>query len=399
MSASEWLIFVVGAVAIAWVADSHRRLMRALSRSLPGLSPPPAYPSVTVIRPIRGLDVGAKENVQALLSMDYPGELEILCVFDSETDPAFPLVRDLIAQRKTSGAARAEVLIAGAPPPGRTGKLNAMLVGVRQARGELVAFNDSDTRPSPKLLRHLVDALLSNPRAGAAFAPIVAVCDAPRVGDAGYALLVNAWYSPSVALVSGPQGELPFIMGQLMVFRPEALESIGGVGCAEGQLVDDMYIGKRVTEAGWQNVMITEPLPVVIGGMGLGQFLRTFRRWILFSQGGLPKSFTRFNWGRGVAVWLGWLALAAAVVSGHLLAALAPAAAVAAFAASQLHLQRSLGGPSVPAASLWMAPLMPILAALVALSTRLSRRVDWRGRSYNLDRGARLGSGSAAAGR
>jgi ceramide glucosyltransferase len=184
-----------------------------------------------------------------------------------------------------------------------------------------------------------------------------------------------------------------------MVFRPEALESIGGVGCAEGQLVDDMYIGKRITEAGWQNVMITEPLPVVTGGMGLGQFLRTFRRWILFSQGGLPKSFTRFNWGRGVAAWLGWLALAAALVSGQLPAAIAPAAAVAAFAASQLRLQRSLGGPSVPASSLWMAPLLPIVAALVALSTRLSRKVDWRGRSYSLDRGARLGSGSAAAGR
>jgi len=399
VSASGWLIFVVGAVAIAWVADSHRRLMRALSRSLPGLSPPPAYPSVTVIRPIRGLDVGAKENLQALLSMDYPGALEILCVFDSETDPAYPLVRDLIAQRKAPGAGRAQVLIAGAPPSGRTGKLNAMLLGVREARSELVAFNDSDTRPGPKLLRHLVDALLSNPRAGATFAPIVAVCDAPRIGDVGYALLVNAWYSPSVALVSGPHGELPFIMGQLMVFRPEALESIGGVGCAEGQLVDDMYIGKRITEAGWQNVMITEPLPVVTGGMGLGQFLRTFRRWILFSQGGLPKSFTRFNWGRGVAAWLAWVALAAALVSGQLPAAIAPAAAVAAFAASQLRLQRSLGGPSFPAWGLWMAPLLPIVATLVALSTRLSRKVDWRGRSYSLDRGARLGSGSATAGR
>ena len=35
-------------------------------------------------------------------------------------------------------------------------------------------------------------------------------------------------------------------MGQLMVFKRRALEAIGGVGVAQGQFVDDMYIGKRL---------------------------------------------------------------------------------------------------------------------------------------------------------
>ena len=394
MSLLGWFVIIGAAFALAWVAISHRRLMRALARTVPGLSQPTAYPSVTVIRPIRGLDVGARENLEALLSLDYPGELEIFCVLDSEADPAYPLVRELIARR--SAKHHAAVLIAGPPPPGRTGKLNAMLLGAGRARGKLLAFNDSDTRPQPKLLRHLVEALSSNSRAGATFAPIVAVCDKPRLGDVGYGLLVNAWYSPSVALVAGERGELPFIMGQFMVLRREALDAIGGLACAEGQLVDDMYIGKRVAEAGWDNVMIGEPLPVAIGGLGFFQFLRTFRRWILFSEGGLPSSFTRFNWSRGVAAWVGWIALATGLASGQLAPTLLAALTIVAFAASQLGLQRRLGGPSVPIASLWMAPAMPILAALVALSARLWRKVDWRGRSYNLDRGARLGSGSAA---
>jgi ceramide glucosyltransferase len=390
-------IALFGALLVLALAKSHRGLMRALSRSLPAQAKPPAYPSVTIIRPIRGLDVGAKENLQALLNTTYPGELELFCVLDSEADPAYPVVRALVDAREKRGASRVEVLIAGTPPPGRTGKLNAMLLGVEHARGELLAFNDSDTRPGPDLLRGLVDALLSNPRAGSAFAPIVAIVDAPRAGDVGYALLVNAWYSPAVALVAGAEGELPFIMGQFMVFKREALEAIGGVGCAEGQFVDDMYIGKRVADAGWLNVMIQEPLPVVIGGMGMFQFLITFRRWILFSQGGLPCRFTRLNWARGLLAWGAWLGLAAALLLGDAAAAILPALAVFAFAASQLRLQKRFGGPSVPLRYLWIAPVMPIIGAGVALSTRISRRVDWRGRSYILERGARLGSGSAAA--
>ena len=59
-------------------------------------------------------------------------------------------------------------------------------------------------------------------------------------------------YQPNEKQLMFCLGELPFIMGQLMVFRRPALRAIGGVACAEGQLVDDMYIGKRVHEAGFR---------------------------------------------------------------------------------------------------------------------------------------------------
>ena len=48
------------------------------------------------------------------------------------------------------------MLLAGKPPPGRTGKLNAMMLGEARAQGELIAFSDSDTRPGPHLVRVLI---------------------------------------------------------------------------------------------------------------------------------------------------------------------------------------------------------------------------------------------------
>lgn len=378
--------------------EGHLRLRGVLSRRRPPPAPPASARSVTVIRPVRGLDFGSEENIRAFLEMEYPGPLELLFVLDSEDDPATPVIRRMVAQRAGRGP-RAQVLIAGSPPPQRTGKLNAMLVGVAAATGELLAFNDSDTRPAPDLLARLVAALEERPGTGCTFAPVCAQADAPRAGDVAYGLLVNAWYGPTVAWAAEPEGELPFIMGQLMVFRRAALDAVGGVGVAEGQFVDDMYIGKRIAEAGWKNVVIDAPLRVVTGGMGPWSFLKTFRRWILFSESGLPFRFTRPNWVRGVACWLAWGVGIAAVVTGDWISAVLAAAAIGASVWTQAWLQRACHGPRIAPTQLWVPAVLPLVGAFVALSARLNRRVDWRGRSYDLDAEARLGAkGSPAAG-
>src|SRR5216683_1752439 len=328
------LLSLLGVALLVGIVYGHRQLARGLSRSAVPASRPASYPSVTVIRPMRGLDVGARENILALLDTVYPGPLEILFVFDSESDPGFPLVRELIQQ--------------------------------------------------------LVDALLADPKAGASFAPILAAADVPTAGDIGYGLLVNAWYGPSVELAAGLDNQLPFIMGQLMVFRREALNAIGGLGCAEGQFVDDMYIGQCVARAGWRNVITAHRLRVVTGGMTMLQFLQIFRRWVLFSAGGLPTQFTRPNWLRGILAWTAWIALILSVAIGSPAATLLCMAAICTVASSQVSLQRSFGGPRVPARYLWVPAILPLIAGAVALSTRFYRRVDWRGRNYNLDRSARL---------
>src|SRR6185437_2764792 len=66
--------------------------------------------------------------------------------------------------------------------------------------------------------------------------------------------------------------------------------------------VDDMYLGACVQRAGFRNVMIPHPLAVTTGGMSLGAFVKLFRRWLLFSQSGLPGGFTGRSWLRGLAL-------------------------------------------------------------------------------------------------
>ncbi|HZJ55232.1 MAG TPA: hypothetical protein VFD38_13920, partial [Myxococcaceae bacterium] len=121
------VLLALAVLSLVLLVEGHVRLRRVLARR-PAPPPFPATaPSISVIRPVKGLDIGAVDNIRAFLEMEYPGRLELLFVVDSEEDPATPVIRRLIAEHPTT-ARRVELLFSGSPPPRRTGKLNAMLV-------------------------------------------------------------------------------------------------------------------------------------------------------------------------------------------------------------------------------------------------------------------------------
>jgi len=385
------LLGLIGFAVLALVVTWHFRLSRAIAPRDKVLAFRKHYPSVTVIRPVRGKDVGAADNFRAALDTGYPGEVETLFIFDDDKDPGLPIAQEVVAAHLASGRrGSAAVVVAGAPPAGRTGKLNAMVVGQRLARGELIAFGDSDTRPDHDVLRGVVDTLLASPENGSAFAPVL-VYDAPQAaGDVFYQVMQNSLYSPLAAWASGQKRELPFIMGQLMVFRREALAAIGGVESVQGQLVDDMAIGKRVHEHGFKNVMSRSPLHIATGGLTLRKFLPIFRRWMYFSRNGLPTSFVWRQWLQGAEWFIAFGTVVAALATGHLVAALLSLLAMVAQTASLIALNRRYGGAPIPPRLWWAAAAFYFVSPVVLVQNMLKNRVEWRGREYKLNTAAAL---------
>ena len=389
-TAGGWLLGA-GVVLLGLVWRWHSMMSRAVAPHAGEPAHASRYPSVTVIRPVRGKDVGAEDNFRAALDTGYPGEVETLFVFDDDNDPGLPLAREVVAAHMASGrAGTAGVIVAGAPPAGFTGKLNAMIAGERRAKNELIAFGDSDTRPDKQVLRGVVDALLSRPRAGSAFAPVLVYQPAQFAGDALYAFMQNAMYSPLAAHASGPSRTLPFIMGQLMVFRRQALASIGGVSAAKGQLVDDMAIGRALHEAGWENVMSRKPLHIATGGMTLREFIPVYRRWMSFSKNGLPLSFTWRQWLAGASFFIALFLSLGALAVGGVRAAVPSLAALFLVGDSLLLLHKRYGGSPIPLRLAWAAWGVFIISPYVLATNLLKRKVEWRGRSYDLAHGDAL---------
>jgi len=272
-----------------------------------------------------------------------------------------------------------------------------MIVGLAQASGELVAFGDSDTRPDAQVLRRVVETLLASPDAGAAFAPVVVVKAPQTVGDVGAALMLNGLYGAAVADTVQRSGGMPFIMGQLMVFRREALAALGNLKALSGHLVDDMQIGVQLAAAGYRNVVAPHPLSIVVRGLKLGDFVRMFRRWLIFSRSGLPAgSFKGRVWLRGFEFWLGLIVAVLALLGGHPIAALLATVVPLAVGWSIVRLHRALGGAAIGWYRAWVP--LAILAAgpLALISALLWPEVSWRGRSYRLDTHSRLAGATPA---
>jgi len=383
------LVSAAALLGFAW------RVHRSLACALAPQPPPPRlddYPSVSVIRPIRGLDADAEENLRAGLDHGYPGEVETLFVFDDEREPVVPIVHQAIEQHRAAGGRdRIEVLYCGAPPPGRTGKLHAMIHGLRQARGDLVAFVDSDVLADRDTLRVTVETLVGDPKAGSAAAPAVVTPEPLSVWDAASNLLLNGFYNPTSRLMARRHGgTLPFIMGQFMVLRREALLAIGNLEDVAGNFVDDIQIGQHMERAGFRNRLTPRPVALIWKGVGFAEFVQNFRRWMTFSRG-FPWMPFKWSVAWRVSVFFAGVAGATAfAAAGHGVAALAWLSPALAVNASVLRLHKAMGGHPIAARHGFAPALVLLLIPWIFVRVYTQKQVEWRGRVYELDPRGRL---------
>ncbi len=219
-------------------------------------------------------------------------------------------------------------VLANGGPPGPSGARNT---GLAAAGTELVAFVDSDVRPRAGWLAHLVP-LFADPRLAVA---------APRVTSAAGPSLVERYERSSSPLdlgahpgVVGPGRRVPYVPSAALVARRAALVEVGGFDedLAIGEDVDLVW---RVIKRGWtvryapQSVVEHRPRRSLVG---LLRQRYTYGRSAALLERRHPRCASALQLTPQTAVI--WLAAAA----------LGPAAAAGAVAASTLRALLSTGG-------------------------------------------------------
>lgn len=115
-------------------------------------------PFVSVIAPIRGVDPGLEENLSALFQQDYP-DYEIVFVTDAASDPSLKVIENVKTRHSNSHIATRVVIAGAAVDCGQKVHNLRVAVGEIDSRSEALVFVDADARPQVHWLRSLVAPL------------------------------------------------------------------------------------------------------------------------------------------------------------------------------------------------------------------------------------------------
>jgi ceramide glucosyltransferase len=194
---------------------------------------PDFQPFVSVIAPTRGFEKGFVDNVHPLLEQAY-SNYEILFVFDNPQDPSLQLVKELNAKTIISG-----------PANGTGQKVHNLIVAVDQIdpKCEVLVFVDTDARPATDWLRQLV-APLADENVGASTGYRWFV---PERG--GLASRLRGVWNASVASALGADTAKNFCWGGSTAIRRSTFEDLGIVDHWRGTVSDDFTITRVLKEA------------------------------------------------------------------------------------------------------------------------------------------------------
>jgi cellulose synthase/poly-beta-1,6-N-acetylglucosamine synthase-like glycosyltransferase len=219
---------------VRWLAYFRRELEAKRSLYLPFAS---------VIVPCRGLDQGLRANLSALFAQHYPA-YEIIFVSDASEDPALAVAEDVRREFASESVARVSFVVAGrASESGQ--KVHNLRAAVRECdpESEALVFVDTDARPSTTWLRSLV-APLADERVGAAtgyrwFLPVVG----------GLCSQLRSVWNASIASALGPDGARNFCWGGSTAIRRQTFERLRMHERWRGTLSDDFALTRALQEA------------------------------------------------------------------------------------------------------------------------------------------------------
>ncbi|MGH9944688.1 MAG: glycosyltransferase [Pyrinomonadaceae bacterium] len=357
-------------------------------------SPSSYTPCASVFVPCRGLDQGLRENLRAVLSQRYPS-YEVIFVADNADDPALGLIAEECATLAgKTGAPQTRVVVAG--PATESGqKVHNLIAGVRVAdpASEVFIFVDTDARPHSDWLRALV-APLADEKIGAAtgyrwFMPVTG----------GMASHLRSVWNASIASALGERVERNFCWGGSTAVRRETFARLDVAERWRGALSDDFTLTRVLREAKLPIHFVPQCLTATHEDCGFRELLEFTTRqikitrvyapplWKLLLAGNFLFVTTFFGgigltlWRalRGAGFWPATLILGLIFILGLGKAAVRLRAVSLPLAADGVRL-----GSAAMLAHLCLWPLAAVVYLYNALAAAGSRRIRWRGITYDL---------------
>ena len=342
--------------------------------------PDDAYlPSVSVLKPVHGLEAQLKQNIESFFRQDYP-DYEILFAADEATDPALEVVREVCARYPH---VRSRVLVTGTPWPNPV--VYSFHCLTEAAAHEILVTTDSDVEVGPRYLREIVPPLL-DPKIG------MVTCVYRGKNVAGFfsgltAIGMSVEMTAGVLVANLLEG-MKFGLGPTTVVRKDSLASIGGYTALRDYIAYDFAIGNLIAKAGYRVVLSGHTIDHVVNQKSFGRMWQNQLRWAQTTRYSRPKG--HFGSGLIFAMPYGLLGFLAAAGLGHwgIGALLLGVALLNRLTEAWLVGWIVVRDPQVRRAP-WLYPLRDLLGFAVWFASYLKLRYVWRDSRFEL-KGTRI---------
>lgn len=238
---SIWGLLLVN---VALIIAGYIYYIKIEGKELPEIKGVP--PLVTIMVPAHNEGVVIVKTVESLLRFDYPQDrYEIIVINDNSSDNS----AELLAAIQTKNPTRQLHIINTDAVVGGKGKSNALNIGFKQAKGDLIAIYDADNTPEKTALRYLVAELSNDEKLGAVVGKF-------RTRNRNASLLTRFINIETLSFQWMAQAgrwqlfKLCTIPGTNFIMRREIIEAIGGWD--EKALAEDTEISFRIYMMGYK---------------------------------------------------------------------------------------------------------------------------------------------------
>ena len=354
------------------VIFSSWRYFRAAKRSA---AYPAFTPAVSILKPMRGQDPGAYENLASFCRQDYP-QYEILLCVDPDDQTVLPIVERL----RRNFPKRTIRVLYGSGRIATNDKVAKLARLVSEAQYEFVVISDSDVRVRPDYLRQ-VTAPLARPNVGAVTCFYVSVEDRTFTDRLQTIGMMSDFY-PGI-LVAWQLDGIKFALGPTIATTRSRLAAFGGYAAIENRPADDLLVGRLIAEQGYEVALLPYTIQTVADYGSFRELLHKRLRWIVVMRNLRPAGHFGLIFTLGLAWTLTAIAVhpTAPVIMGffgaYLLLRVVMTAIIAGWGLKQPGSLKNV----------WLIPVWDAVACVIWLVSFSRNSIRWRGADYYIREG------------
>lgn len=328
-------------------------------------------PSVTLLKPLCGIEPNLYENLETFCRQSYAGSVQVLFGVQSAADPAIAVVRRLA---EAYPGLRLD-LVVDARQHGANRKVSNLINMSAEIAHDIVVLADSDMVVQPDYLERIV-AELSREGVSGVTCLYHGVPTNSGVWSHLSALAIDVQFLPNVVMGTALGLARP-CFGSTIAFTRQSLARIGGFETFRDDLADDYAIGEALRADGGLVSIPTFTVGHACVDTDLAGLWRHELRWNRTIRNVDPVGYA------GLIVTHAFpLALIGALIPGAGQHALAVAAlALACRIILCVRLERAFGLAAHP---YWLLPIRDILSFMNFSWSFVSGAVTWKGHDYRV---------------